>query len=105
MFLATRDEFCADVADKRWLPLAAFPLKISDDVSSSGSGAEIAASSHGVGGGGVLIFQICTISFFKRIPGIFRSALVRVANCITNYIQTYSLLLLTLHTKQYLYIP
>lgn len=38
--------------ENRWRPFTAFPLKISDIVSSSGSGAGVVASSHWVGEGG-----------------------------------------------------
>jgi len=67
--------------ENRWQPLTAFPLKVLGDVSISGNGTGIAASSHGVVLRRGLQFQICRNilnQFFLTIPGIFGSALVNV---------------------------
>jgi hypothetical protein len=67
------------INDNRWRPLTAFPLKILDNVSSSGSSTGIATSSHRGSTFGGLKFQTCTNilnKFFLTVTGRFGSPLI-----------------------------
>jgi len=64
-----------------WWPLTAFPLKILDNVASSGSSTGITASSHGRGlerGLKIQTHMNILNKFFVTIPEIFGSPLVHI---------------------------